>query len=99
MNKFSQLADDIETDLADLDKDADALNERRLAIKERARLATNAHHSTYDGIEGGLKRLEDAADAMGGRKNSTETKVGEQKGNEEASGGTPGTSFQPETKV
>lgn len=96
MNKFSQLADDIEADLLGLDKDADELNERRLAIKERARVATNAHHATYDSVEGGLKKLEDAAAGLGGRKNSKdETKAGESQG-KEVSGGTS-EAFHPKT--
>lgn len=79
MNKFLQLAEDIEDDLRELDNDADVLNERRLMIKERARIATNAHHSTYNTIESGLSRLEDAAAGLGGRKNSKDEKKPEDK--------------------
>lgn len=80
MNKFEQLADDIEADFAELDQDADALNARRLEIKERARLATNAHHESYNRVEAGLSKLEQAAGALAGRSNSqtkteTETKA------------------------
>lgn len=96
MNKFLQLADDIEADLQSLDRDADELNERRLSIKERARVATNAHHSTYNSIESGLTRLEEAASAMGGRKNSKDdTKAGESQG-KEVSGDTS-EAFPPKT--
>lgn len=96
MSKFLQLAEDIEADFAELDKDADSLNERRLAVKERARVATNAHHKTYDRVEEGLDRLEQAAGALGAKSNSAKAKAEELAGKSqtgEGSGDTSDSSF------
>lgn len=95
MNKFEQLADDIEADFAELDKDADVLNARRLDIKERARVVTNAHHASYNRVEAGLSKLEQAAGALGGRSNSDKAKPGEVDSAKvgEASGDTSEASF------
>lgn len=96
MNKFLELADNIDADFAELDKDADALNERRLSIKERARIATNAHHASYNRVEEGLARLEQAGSGLAGRSNSEKTKPGELEGKGEGSGDTSQT-FPPKT--
>lgn len=96
MNKFEQLADDIEADFAELDKDADVLNARRLEIKERARVATNAHHASFDRVAAGLNKLEQAAAGMAGRSNSDGQKKTEETAKPgEVSGVTSEASFQP----
>lgn len=58
MSKFLQLADDIDSDLREMDNDADELNARRLVLKERARVAVNTHHSGFNRVEEGLDALE-----------------------------------------
>lgn len=91
MRKFFQLAEDIETDLRELDADADALQERRKAVKERARQAVNAQHRVQDRIEEGLKAMEAVVESLE-RTNS--------QGNEERlaeGGGNSAETFQPGT--
>lgn len=58
MSKFLQLADDIDSDLREMDNDADELNARRIMLKERARVAVNTHHSGFNRVEEGLDALE-----------------------------------------
>ena len=70
MRKFMQLAEDVEADLKELDADADALQARRKAGKERARQAINAQHKIQDNIEAGVAAMEKIADAIGVKSNS-----------------------------
>lgn len=65
MNKWLQLADDIELDLKELDNDADELQSRRRANKERARGVVNDHHKIQDRVEDGLRRMEQVVEAAG----------------------------------
>ena len=70
MRKFIQLAEDVEADLKQLDADADELNSRRLAAKERARQAINDQHRIQDRINEGIAAIEAVADAAGVRSNT-----------------------------
>lgn len=66
MSKFLELADSIEADLREMDEDADALNTKRLANKERARMIFNDHHTAQDRVAEGLKRMEAVIHDMSG---------------------------------
>lgn len=73
MRKFVQLAEDIEQDLKDLDNDADELQSRRRANKERARSVVNDHHKIQDRIDEGLAAMERVADDAGIVRTNTRT--------------------------
>jgi predicted nucleic acid-binding Zn-ribbon protein len=98
MRKFMQLAEDVEADLKELDADADALQARRKAGKERARQAINAQHKIQDNIEAGVAAMEKIADAIGVKSNSRsdeELKEGNDKSGE--GGGDSAATFPPKT--
>ena len=98
MRKFMQLAEDVEADLKELDADADALQARRKAGKERARQAINTQHKIQDNIEAGVAAMEKIADAIGVNSNSRsdeELKEGNDKSGE--SGGDSAATFPPKT--
>lgn len=79
VSKFLQLADDIESDLKDMDDEADVLNEKRLANKERARQVFNDHHKTQDRITDGLYRMGAVIHDMSGSNSSREPSDAEKK--------------------
>ena len=97
MRKFLQLAEDVETDLKDLDKEADLLQERRKQVKERARQAINAQHRIQDSVETGIKAMETIADELGIKSNSRSDE--ELRGNDGEGGGNSAATFQPESKT
>lgn len=89
MRKFLELADNIEKDLIELDKDADELEARRKLVKERARGAVNAQHRIQDRIEEGLRAMEAVASTVE-RSNSQGNETGSGEG-----GGDTAKTFQP----
>lgn len=66
MSKFLQLADDIESDLKELDEEANLLNAKRLKNKERARQIFNDHNAAQDRVAEGMKRMDQVLHDMGG---------------------------------
>lgn len=65
MRKFVQLAEDIESDLKGLDRDADDLERRRLEVKEAARTVVNDHHRIQDRIEEGIAAMRRVSESAG----------------------------------
>ena len=98
MRKFLQLAEDVETDLKELDADADALQARRKEVKERARQAINAQHRIQDSVETGIKAMEAIADTMGVKSNSrSDEELAEGNDKSGEGGGDSATTFPPKT--
>jgi hypothetical protein len=73
MRKFIQLAENVEADLKELDRDADELERRRLDGKERAKKVVNNHHRLQDRIDEGIAALEKVADDAGIERQNTRT--------------------------
>lgn len=79
VSKFLQLADDIESDLKDMDDEAELLNSKRLANKERARQVFNDHHGAQDRVADGLRRMGAVIHDMSGSNSSREPSEAEKK--------------------
>jgi hypothetical protein len=73
MRKFIQLAENVEADLKELDRDADELERRRVVGKDRAKAVVNTHHLLQDRIDEGIAALEKVADDAGIVRQNTRT--------------------------